>query len=109
VSVAASAEPRRYSPWRRGIVWGVIVAVGLVLAAVAALLWRQHNQAVLERDPSYRYGLTVMDYAVAHANGGIIAQRVCDIALGSRPVPFAHYSKAKARAGCMDEWYSLNN
>jgi hypothetical protein len=86
----------------------VLVAVSLVLAGVAALLWRQHNQTALERNPSYRYGLTVMDYVETHGNGGVTAQGECDIALASRPVPFAHYSKAKARAGCIDEWTSLN-
>lgn len=86
----------------------IVAAAGLVLAALVALLWWQHDRAALQRDPSYVYGQSVMDIVEGQANGGHSAKEVCAIAIASRSAPFAHYSRAKARAGCMDEWTALN-
>lgn len=98
----------RWSPSGRRVTWATRAAVTLVLLAVAVLLWRDHQQSVLERDPSYRFGRTVMDYVEGIPNAGATPEDACDRALASRPVPVAHYIKAKARSGCLDEWTALN-
>ena len=91
--------------WR--VVTPAVVTV-LVVAVVVLLLWRHHQHDALERTPSFRYGQSVMVYVASHGNGGVDAGQECDIALATPPPDVVGYSRAKARAGCLDEWTALN-
>ena len=96
---------------RRGLTL-MLVSVGLVATvSLAALLLHRHRegQARLHRDPSYRYGVTVMRDVIESQPGTSLSdEQTCRNAVSGKPEDVTPYSASRAYQGCWDEYVALN-
>jgi hypothetical protein len=88
--------------------WLLVVGVAGAVAATVLFVHRHHEDvAAVFRNPSYRYGLQVVDNQ--RLNSATSVRIGCEDYIAAHPATFPGFSPSTAVHGCVYEWNAVND